>query len=87
MDNILKIFTSEDKDELKGAIKQLILNQFESDLEENDCYLFDVQEIEDMVSEAFQEIVEEIKAEYRQKIKNSINEMLDKKMTSILKEI
>lgn len=76
MENILTLFTSEDKNEIKGAIKQIIIKQVEKDFEDSCHYLINPNEIEDMISEVIEEIKDEVKTIYREKIIKEIEEKL-----------
>ena len=78
MKNIGILFTSEDKDELRQAFKEMIKEQFQTDLEQMDFYMFDPNEIEEKVNEAFQEVIDEVKAEFKG--------MAQKKIMAILKK-
>ena len=78
MENIGILFTSEDKDELRQAFKEMIKEQFQTDLEQMDFYMFDPNEIEEKVNEAFQEVIDEVKAEFKG--------MAQKKIMAILKK-
>jgi Glu-tRNA(Gln) amidotransferase subunit E-like FAD-binding protein len=85
MENIFKIFSSQDEIELKQAFKEIIKDQFRNDLEQMDVYLFDPCDIEDMIKDAFEEIVDEVKKEYKDKIKEKMFEAINKKMDKVLK--
>lgn len=85
MENIIKIFTSEDKSELKDAFKEIIKEQFKSEVEENDRYLFDPNEIEEMVTEAFQEVIDKVKEEYKVKLREKMLAMVDKDIDKLMK--
>ena len=68
MDNILTLFTSEDKNEIRKAIKEIIIKQVESDFQDNCNYLINPNEIEDMISEVIEEVKDEVKTIYREKL-------------------
>ena len=76
MDNILTLFTSEDKNEIRKAIKQIIIKQVEKDFEDNCHYLFNPNEIEDMISEVIEEVKDEVKNIYREKLIKEMEEKL-----------
>lgn len=76
MDNILTLFTSEDKNEIRKAIKQIIIKQVEKDFEDNCHYLINPNEIEDMISEVIEEVKDEVKYIYREKLIKGIEEKL-----------
>lgn len=85
MENISKIFNSQDELEIKQAFKEIICEQFKTQIEEMDVYLFDMNRIEEVIEEAFEEIVNDIKKEYKEKLKEKMNQALDKKIDKILK--
>jgi len=87
MENILKIFTSEDKDELRQSFKEIIKEQFQSQIEQMDVYLFDPGHIERMINEAFNDIITEIKIDFRDKMKEKMNPFMDKQVQKILNKI
>lgn len=68
MNNILTLFTSEDKNEIKKAVKEIIIRQVEKDFEDNCHYLIDPNQIEDMLSEVIEEVKDEVKTIYREKL-------------------
>ena len=76
MDNILTLFTSEDKDEIRKAIKEIIIKQVRSDFENNSFYLVDSNQIEDMVSEVVEEVKEEVREIYKEKLIKEMEEKL-----------
>lgn len=78
MDNIIKIFSSQDVEEVKKAFKDLLIEQFKSDLETNNCYLFDPSTVEDMIHEVYSECIEEIKEDLKKMIKKQFKENLCK---------
>lgn len=58
--NILAILTTEDRDDIKKALKDIIINQIREDVR-GDTYIFDSNDLNDMMQEAITEIKEEIK--------------------------
>ena len=76
MNNILTLFTSEDKNEIRKAIKQIIIKQVEKDFEDNCYYLINPNEIEVMISEIIEEIKDEVKNIYREKLIKEMEEKL-----------
>lgn len=78
MENILKIFSSEDEKEVKQAFKDLLIEQFRSDLEANDCYLFDPSRVEDMIHDVYEECIEEIREDLKKMIKKQFKDNLTK---------
>ena len=76
MDSILTLFTSEDKNEIRNAIKQIIIKQVEKDFEDNCHYLINPNEIEDMISEVIEEVKDEVKNIYREKLIKEMEEKL-----------
>ncbi|HHX71285.1 MAG TPA: hypothetical protein GX708_24985 [Gallicola sp.] len=66
--NILTILTSDDRDEVRESIKQLIIEQVKSDLEESDYYIFDPDELQEMLTNLAEEVKEEIKPLIKEKM-------------------
>ena len=77
MELINKIFTTEDKNELKQGFKEIILKQFESDLQQMDVYLFDPSEIEEMITESFEDVIKEAKVDFKERLKSQITNLLE----------
>ena len=66
--NILTILTSDDRDEVRESIKQLIIEQVKSDLEESEYYIFDPDELQEMLTNLAEEVKEEIKPLIKEKM-------------------
>jgi len=77
MDEIIKIFTTEDKTEMKQAFKEIVKEQFQSQLEEMDIYLFDPGIIEKMIEEAFSDVITEIKLVFKVKLREQMLAILE----------
>jgi hypothetical protein len=78
--NILTLLTSEDKDEIKKAIKDIIINQIEEDVKDCGNYLIDTDELNDMIQEAVEEAVEEAKDELKPVLKEFMFNEMKKKL-------
>lgn len=76
MENILTLFTSEDKDEIRKAIKEIIIEQIKNDFENTSTYLVDPSQIEDMVSEVVEEVKDEVRSIYKEKLMKEMEEKL-----------
>ena len=76
MEIILTLFTSEDKDEIRKAIKEIIIEQVKTDFENTSTYLVDPSQIEDMVSEVVEEVKDEVRSIYKEKIMKEMEEKL-----------
>ena len=87
MENIMKIFNSEDKQELKNAFKEIIKEHFRTELEDLGRYLFDPNEIESMINDSFGDVVKEVRAEFKASMKEQLAGFMDKKVNGILKGI
>lgn len=72
MEAITKIFTTEDQQEMKQSFKEIIIEQFKNDIESNELFLFDPNEVSSMVDAAFIEAIEEIKAEFKKKLRKQM---------------
>jgi len=72
MNDIIKIFTDKDEIEIKKTLKQLILEKFETELD--DIYLIDEDSIKDEITEILQEIVKEEIEKIRYQISKKVKE-------------
>lgn len=84
MENIIKIFNSKDETEIKQAFKEIIIEQFRNDIQENDRYLFNPDDISDMIQEAFLNATNEVKQEYKEKLKEKMLISVDKDFEKII---
>lgn len=76
MNNITTLFTSEDKKEIREAIKEIVIEQIKNDFENYSNYLFDPSQIEDMTCEVIEEVKEEVKEIYKAKLMKEMEEKL-----------
>ena len=74
--NMLTILTSEDRDEIKQSLKNVIIEPIESDFRESTNYLFDANDISDMLQEA----IKEVKAEIKPLMKDYLLQEMQKKL-------
>lgn len=83
MEDILKIFTTEDKQDLRQAMKTIIIDKFREDLEHycQDYYVFKTDSIDDLVAdltqEVHQEITMDIKNQFSKRIQQEIEQEFD----------
>lgn len=75
--DILTILTKSDREEIKSAMKNLIIEQFESDLKDTDAFLFDYQSLEDMIEEVIEEVKTEIRPLAKKKLKAEMKSKLN----------
>jgi putative ribosome biogenesis GTPase RsgA len=68
MESIMKIFAEKDQNEIKKAFKDIIVSQFATELENMDMHLFNPDMIDEMIFDAFEEVVEDVKAEFKRKL-------------------
>jgi len=87
MDNIMKIFDAQDKEEMKNAFIEIIKEHFKTELEDMGVYLFDPNEIEEKINDAFSEVVKEIKIEFKEKLREQMAVFYDKKVQKIINGI
>jgi len=87
MENIMKIFDANDKEEMKNAFIEIIKEHFKTELEDMGVYLFDPNEIEEKINDAFSEVVKEIKIEFKEKLREQMAIFMDKKVQKILSGI
>jgi len=65
--DILTLFTSEDKNDIKQAVKNIIIEQINIDMTElRYSYIINDSQLSDMVAEIIEELKEEVKAEYKE---------------------
>lgn len=75
--DIFALFTSEDRDEIKNAMKECIIEQMKIELEEfRPSYIIDEDQLSDILSETLAELKEEIKAEYKDMVRKQMEEKL-----------
>jgi len=87
MENIMKIFDAQDKEEMKNAFIEIIKEHFKTELEDMGVYLFDPNEIEEKINDAFSEVIKEIKAEFKEKLREQMAVFYDKKVSKIMSGI
>lgn len=78
--NILTLFTSEDRTEIRTAIKEIIIEQVKYDFENNSNYLLDPSQVEDMVAD----VVDEVKEEIRDILKEKLMKEMEEKINTIV---
>ena len=80
MKEIMTLFTSEDKLEIKEAVKKLVLTQIENDLESycKDSYIFYPDDVSEMVSEIVTELKEDFKAEIKEQLMAKMRKEFEK---------
>jgi hypothetical protein len=77
--DIFALFTSEDRDEIKQAMKECIIEQMKIELEEfRPAYMVDEEQLSEILSETLAEIKEEIKAEYKDMLRKQMEEKFKK---------
>ncbi|MGL4452776.1 MAG: hypothetical protein ACRCTZ_16530 [Sarcina sp.] len=76
MEEVFTLLTSEDKSEIKLALKDIIVNQIKNDFEDYGCYLFDPNEIEEWVSEVREEVKDEVRVIFKEKLLKEMEEKL-----------
>lgn len=79
-DVITQFLGSQNIEELKSGMKDLILKRFKEDLESYDMYLFDFDKIETIITEIYKEAKEEVKEALKNKIMYELEEQLSKKL-------
>jgi len=62
---LANIFSEKD---VQKEIKDIILDRFRSDMEALDIYIFDPDRIQDMITEAYEDILREVKSEMKAKV-------------------
>lgn len=82
MENIMTIFTTKDKQEMRDAMKEILIESFERDVEfwQRDNYIFN----SDLIDEMVEEIREELMAEIKEKLKKDIYAKLEKDLNKLI---
>lgn len=74
--NLIKILGEDNVKDMQTAIKDIILRQFEDEL--NDEYLVNYESIKDMIHDCAREIIKEEKAQIKKLLKDKILEEIHK---------
>lgn len=83
MKDIEKIFNEQDKEELKRAMKNIIIEQFRSDLRDMGVYLLHPDNVAEYLQEAMEEIINDVKDEYKEIIKQKIQREVEYKLKNV----
>ena len=75
---IENIFTAEDMQQLKSEFKNVLIQQFKNEVEQNDTYLFDPSTVQELIEEVYNEILDELKPEIADVLKEQLLKKLDK---------
>jgi cellobiose-specific phosphotransferase system component IIB len=78
MSKVLEVFNAEDNKELKQAFKAIVVEQFKNELEELDVYLFDPRRVQYLIDEMYGEILNELKVEIKETLRNKMLEIISK---------
>jgi cellobiose-specific phosphotransferase system component IIB len=78
MSKVLEVFNAEDNKELKQAFKAIVVEQFKNELEELDVYLFDPRRVQYLIDEMYGEILNELKVEIKETLRNQMLEIISK---------
>jgi hypothetical protein len=79
MNNIITIFTSEEQTEIKQAFKEILIENFRTEIENCREWYFCNSEMEKVINEMIEELMHEVKDEFKGKLKKKLFEVLDKK--------
>lgn len=79
MNNIIKIFTSEEQAEIKQAFKEILIENFKAEIENCREWYFCNSEMEKVINEMCEELMYEVRDEFKGKLKKKLFEVLDKK--------
>ena len=77
MNDIIAILTSDDKDDIKKRVKNLIVEQVEKDFDDYDMYCFNPDYIENIVGDTFNDIIEELKPTFKKAIKQKMKVLIN----------
>lgn len=76
MENILTILTETDREEIKRALKDIIIEQIRTDFEERTTYIYNPSNLDVMFDEAIEEVKEQIKPLLEQELMKQMKEKL-----------
>jgi ribosomal protein S3AE len=74
--DILTILTSEDKDDIRKALKDIIVNRIKEDFQDYDSYIFDGDSLGEIIEEAIEEVKDEIKPLLKEQMFNEMKKKL-----------
>jgi sugar-specific transcriptional regulator TrmB len=75
-----KLLTEGDLVELRKGVVEILIEQFKTDLSNGNYWVFDSDDLEEMMREVLDEIKDEIKAEYKQIVMKQMRDKMDKVM-------
>ena len=84
-ESITKILGSDNLEEIKAGMKDIILKKFEEDLNDYDLLLFDPDAIEEIIVDVCEEVKEEVKDKI--KLKRKLKNMNDDKLKIVINQI
>lgn len=84
-ESITKILGSDNLEEIKAGMKDIILKKFEEDLNDYDLLLFDPDAIEEIIVDVCEEVKEEVKDKI--KLKRRLKNMNDDKLKIVINQI
>lgn len=76
MNNIMTIFTSKEKTEIKQAFKEILLDNFREEIENSREWYFCNSGMESAINDMMEELMHEIKDEFKGKLKKKLYEVL-----------
>ena len=79
MNNIMKIFTSEEQTEIKQAFKEILIENFTAEIENCRGWYFCNSEMEEVIEEMMKELMYEVRDEFKGKLKKKLFDVLEKK--------
>lgn len=85
LESITKILGSDNLEEIKAGMKDIILKKFEEDLNDYDLLLFDPDAIEEIIVDVCEEVKEEVKDKI--KLKRRLKNMNDDKLKTVINQI
>lgn len=84
-ESITKILGSDNLEEIKAGMKDVILKKFEEDLNDYDLLLFVPDAIEEIIVDVCEEVKEEVKDKI--KLKRRLKNMNDDKLKIVINQI
>lgn len=74
MNNVFELLNSDDKNEIKKAVKGLIIKTIDNEIKDFDRWLITYEDVSGIINSAVNDTIEEIKCEIKEKVKEKVLE-------------
>lgn len=72
MENISKIFNTDDMTEIKSSFKEILKEKFQYEINQYDDWFFNKETCDDLMQECYEEVLRELKIELKNAVKENI---------------